>query len=561
MRAFAILIAAHALAACSYDQHPGDLGDAGRDAGGDARDVGAGRDAADDGFHTYTYDAPHAQTDGSWAWGEAGVASLITTLSVGMVEEGFDFNGDGRADNALEPLGMLANLTLMDAFSNGTLVRAVDFHDLVPTPSGVADDAVVRFAIRTARYPLDADGDGRRAGAPGDKGQPGGDCRDRRDDPLAAAIPAGAGEDGANFVDDDCNGLADETLDPWAAVTDAGCAPPSRAADEGCLRLPSDPAHLVDHDGDGFTVAQGDCDDRDTPVVTINGVTRPIGWFSNPGAPEVCGDGLDNDCNGVADDGCNPFCDPIGTNFDTACYSSYVTAHGDGLDAVAVEALAPDSGTAVCIFEHASTSGGVLRGWAPTCTLRLPALLLSPTGMVDHVLTGAVFRGRISADARGGVSLTDALLGGVLDARALDRIKGVSISDLPIPDINITPEDSLLDAVFVILPKVFPLGLRQVPCHPSCPPGGCLVPDIEMDGDGFECFVDDDPNDGVDRVTLCIDGDGTEVRDGFELDAEGRPKPCTEALKPDGTPRFVDGISLTLKFSAIPTRLGAVEAP
>ena len=45
---------------------------------------------------------------------------------------------------------------------------------------------------------------------------------------------------------------------------------------------------LVDADGDGFTPAQGDCDDRNPAV--------------NPNATEVC-DGIDNNCSGIPDDG------------------------------------------------------------------------------------------------------------------------------------------------------------------------------------------------------------------------------------------------------------------
>lgn len=45
---------------------------------------------------------------------------------------------------------------------------------------------------------------------------------------------------------------------------------------------------LVDEDGDGYSTCDGDCDDLDGSV--------------NPGAAEVCGDGVDNDCSGTADD-------------------------------------------------------------------------------------------------------------------------------------------------------------------------------------------------------------------------------------------------------------------
>nr|HOO45290.1 MopE-related protein [Deltaproteobacteria bacterium] len=47
----------------------------------------------------------------------------------------------------------------------------------------------------------------------------------------------------------------------------------------------------IDADGDGYTYAQGDCDDSDPDI--------------HPGAIDVCGDGIDNDCDGVIDDGCD----------------------------------------------------------------------------------------------------------------------------------------------------------------------------------------------------------------------------------------------------------------
>jgi hypothetical protein len=47
---------------------------------------------------------------------------------------------------------------------------------------------------------------------------------------------------------------------------------------------PNDPEPDVDNDGDGFTEAQGDCNDNDASIY--------------PGAQEICDDGIDQDCNG-----------------------------------------------------------------------------------------------------------------------------------------------------------------------------------------------------------------------------------------------------------------------
>ena len=53
----------------------------------------------------------------------------------------------------------------------------------------------------------------------------------------------------------------------------------------------SPPGDTGDADGDGVTVADGDCDDLDPEI--------------SPRSLEVCSDQLDNDCDGLFDEGCD----------------------------------------------------------------------------------------------------------------------------------------------------------------------------------------------------------------------------------------------------------------
>lgn len=50
-------------------------------------------------------------------------------------------------------------------------------------------------------------------------------------------------------------------------------------------------AFAQDADGDGYTTAEGDCDDEAAAA--------------HPGLPEDCSDDLDNDCDGLFNGGCN----------------------------------------------------------------------------------------------------------------------------------------------------------------------------------------------------------------------------------------------------------------
>jgi hypothetical protein len=83
--------------------------------------------------------------------------------------------------------------------------------------------------------------------------------------------PSGMGEICGDMLDNDCNGQIDD-----------GC---------GC----TDPS--CDNDGDGFP-ADIDCNDNDPNTF--------------PGAAEVCGDMMDNDCDGQLENGCGTSCNLFG---------------------------------------------------------------------------------------------------------------------------------------------------------------------------------------------------------------------------------------------------------
>jgi hypothetical protein len=120
----------------------------------------------------------------------------------------------------------------------------------------------------------------------------------------------------------------EEALDTGEEVPDTG----AEASDSGIQdsEKPSTVPDFVDMDDDGFSVSEGDCNDRDptvypgAPEVVFDGIDQDCdgedsrdsdndGWNDNedcddgnsavhPGAEEV-NDGVDNDCDNIVDEG------------------------------------------------------------------------------------------------------------------------------------------------------------------------------------------------------------------------------------------------------------------
>jgi len=417
---------------------------------------------------------------------------VISALEIGSADEGFDLDGDGDPDNKLSAVGTLARGAIEDSFESFSIVIPVEFFDY-PT---VGADECVKFAMYLGQYSFDNDMDGENTA---DRS---GDCNDHDDavSPKLAEIPG-------NFKDDDCDGLADEVDE--IISSDAG---------DMMVTTPSD--NVDDNDGDGVTIADGDCDDTNDVV-------------KGPGTDEICGDGFDNDCDGKADYALDdigaPFCTP---------YDDSATP-----DSVLVDPLSFDSaGVPVIKFEAAEiTAANQLFAGPSLFSVGIP---VTDDLNLDLRITGATIEADV-VQLAAGIGLVNGRLGGVIDANTADRITGLEVEE-----IGLGVEDTLLDAVFANLLGTL-IGLPKVEIEIDGVLHQCQTPDVDVDQDGLEAFCDSDPLDEINNVDICVDGNGDIFRD------EGGTN-CTEVKNSDGSFKFVDGISVEINFETVPVVLPSI---
>ena len=301
---------------------------------------------------------------------------VISHLEIGSSADGFDLDNDGKPDNKLAAVASLAKSAIDDSFKNYSIVIPIEFFDL----QAAAADSCVKFAIYLGAYVTDTDGDAKKAFVEG------GDCNDHD-----AAIHPGATEIADNLVDDDCDGMADEDAQNVASL------------------------NTTDADGDGYSPATGDCDDR-----------VGMGESIHPGAPEICGDGLDNDCDGVADRSQ----DAMGNV--TAC-SPYDPGKADiNLDPLSFSP--PGSMEPVITFKD-----GTITDEGGTLTLEAgPSLFGVSIPVTDGItldlrISGATIKADV-VDTGGAITLKNGHLGGVIDAKTADTIRGLDRrADRPAP--------------------------------------------------------------------------------------------------------------------------------
>ncbi|HNN94843.1 MAG TPA: putative metal-binding motif-containing protein [Pseudomonadota bacterium] len=425
------------------------------------------------------------------AFGKGEQGMVIADLRIAAAGQGFDLDEDGTIDNKLGALSSLANGELEDVFKiRHDVVIPMEFNGL----KGTGDSDCTKFALYLGQFNQDRDTDGKDTTWEDDDDAAKGDCNDHDKE-----VRPGHAEDLTNRMDDDCDGKADNP---------------------GKRKPPTD---MMDLDGDGYTLAQGDCDDRMvSPMVPTGTDMQPLAKLRHPMAEERC-DGYDYNCDGIPDN--SPACDPF----------------ADANVKLPIQKVSLDgAGKPLLAFNNGGVKGGKLSSGPSLFRVAVP---VSKDFTLELELSGTRIQGSLR-ERSGRLYLDDANLGGVLQAVSLARLDKINLKGF------LTPPQSLFDAIWASSGLATILMLkRDADDH--------VLPDMDVDGDGLETFWASDPGKTPALVDTCRDGDGTIIKNGdASFPNDDAMKRCVFAKDARGNYRFVDGISAALRFKAVPARIG-----
>ena len=349
-------------------------------------------------------------------------------------------------------------------------------------------------------------------------------------DAVCDAVPNAPSAELCDGLDNDCDGSSDEDFNTGSAcsVGVGACsatgvficqanaevcdATPGTPSAELCDGIDNDCDGSSDEDfptlGDACTSGLGVCEAAGSTVCSADNLTTTCG--ATPGTPgvEVCGNSLDEDCDGALDTGCadtdgdgiiDVIEDRIGTDPTDADSDDDgiedgdepdfdQDTDGDGL----INALDPDS-----------DNDGLFDGTEVGNDCSLPDTDLSAMRCIPDGDSGATVTDPLNADTdAGGVNdgAEDTNLNGVLDAGELNPIAGEGADDSLTPPID-SDNDGLPDALEVTL--------HSDPNDADTDDDGVLDgdeanPSDDTDGDGLINILDaDSDNDGL--------FDGTEI--------------------------------------------------